>query len=226
MPLSFRMRMLIGFLLANAALVTVAGINVFNRPELPPLIQGVLLPEARQIEAFSLIDHNNRRFTNQQLKGRWHLVSYGFTTCPDICPTTLSQLALVAKNLEDEGRLDLHVLFYSVDHRRDTVKQLQAYIPYFHPKFIGLTHIDDSANPHLPFEKSLGLVSQLVPLSDPGADILENEYQVNHGMNLYLINAEGELQAILEPDNKQPGVYSFDPQKIITDYRAIRGYIG
>lgn len=217
--------MLIGFLLANAALATVAGIALFNRPESPPIIQGVLLPEARDIEGFSLIDHNNKTFTNQQLKGKWHLVSYGFTTCPDICPTTLTQLAVVAQQLEYEENLDLRVLFYSVDHRRDTVAQLQTYIPYFHPEFIGLTHVDDSENPHLPFEKSLGLVSQLVPVSEPSTEFPENEYQVNHGITLYLINPQGQLQAILEPDNKLPGIYSFDPQKVVDDYRAIRDFL-
>lgn len=218
--------MILGFLLANVSIVTVAAIVLFNRPDSPPLIQGVLLPQARNLDAFSLIDHNNRAFTNEQLKGNWHLVSYGFTTCPDICPTTLSQLALVAEQLEHQGDLDLRVLFYSVDHRRDTVSQLQTYIPYFHGEFLGLTHVDDSANPHLPFEKSLGIVSQLVPVLDSGADFSENDYQVNHGITLYLINPEGQLQAIFEPGNKLPGIYSFDPQRILKDYRAIRGFLG
>ena len=92
MSASIRTRFLLGFLLANAAIAVVAGLLIYNRPDSPPLIQGVLLPDARELRSFSLYDHHNQTFSNADLQGRWHLVSYGFTTCPDICPTTLSEL--------------------------------------------------------------------------------------------------------------------------------------
>ena len=57
----------------------------------------------------------------------------------------------------------LDILFYSVDHRRDTVQQMASYVPFFDPDFVGLTHVDDPDNPHLPFEQSLGIMSKLVP---------------------------------------------------------------
>tara|TARA_B110000444_G_C18781487_1_gene567650 strand:- start:322 stop:969 length:648 start_codon:yes stop_codon:yes gene_type:complete len=214
--------MLTGFLLVAAALVIVIGVTSLKRPNAPPLIQGILLPEALNIEPFSLIDHHNRPFTNQDLKGIWHLVSYGFTTCPDICPTTLSELAIVVNQLETR---DLRILFYTVDHRRDTVSQLESYIPYFHPDFIGLTHLDDSDNPHLPFEKSLGLISQLVPVFESEGEAAYNQYQVNHGVTLYLINPKGQLQAILEPDNNMPGMYTFEGKTLLRDYLAIRSFL-
>ena len=224
--MSARSRMLVGFLLANIAIVTVAAIVFLNRPATPPLIQGVLLPQSRALQDFSLLDHNNEIFTNENLKGRWHLVSYGFTTCPDICPTTLSQLSIVATTLEKKNGGDIGYLFYTVDHRRDTVSQMASYVPFFHPEFIGLTHVDNSENPHLAFEKSLGIAAQLIPENEPDSNPDANNYSVNHGVALFLINPAGELQAILKPDTKNPGMHSFDPKIILRDYLAIRDYLG
>jgi len=172
------------------------------------------------------VDYNNRVFTNDDLQGRWHLVSYGFTTCPDICPTILSQLAIVLRQLEKQGRSDLRVLFYSVDHRRDTVTQMASYVPFFHPDFIGLTHLDDSDNPHLAFEQGLGMVARLVPATGPEVDPADNEYEVMHGVTLFLINPQGQLQAIFEPDKNRSGIPSFNPDTLLRDYLAIRDYLG
>ena len=218
--------MLAGFTLANLAILLTAFLLYDNRASTPPLIQGVLLPEARDIAQFRLIDHHNRPFTNANLLGRWHIVSYGFTTCPDICPTTLSRLANVSRELGEQGHTDLGVLFYTVDHRRDTVAQMASYVPYFNPDYIGLTHLDDAANPHLPFEKSLGIVSQLIPNLEEGAEPNPNDYQVSHGVTLFLINPEGKLQAIFEPGESSPKVPDFEPEQVLSDYLAIRDYLG
>ncbi len=218
--------MLAGFAAANAIIVAVVVGALSLREPTPPLIQGVLLPEARELEEFRLLDHHNRKFTNADLRGDWHIVSYGFTTCPDVCPTTLAQLVAVTRELADTDYPELKVLFYSVDHRRDTVQQMATYVPFFHPDFVGLTHLDDPENPHLPFEKSLGIVAQLVPNTGPDATGDPFDYQVNHGVTLFLINPEGELQAVFEPDRERGGVHSFDPRKVLRDYLAVRDYLG
>lgn len=224
--MSPRTRLVVGFLLANLAIALIATVVLLHRPGSPPQIQGVLLPQARALPEFRLLDHHNRAFTNADLQGHWHLLAYGFTSCPDICPTTLSKLASVARQLDAQGHTDLRVAFYSVDHRRDTAAQLAAYLPFFHPDFIGLTHLDDSDNPHLPFEQGLGIVAQLVPATGPDINPADNEYDVLHGVTLYLINPRGELQAILEPRNNQRGPQDFDPQTVLRDYLAIRHYLG
>ena len=214
--------MLAGFLLANLAIAVVAAVVLLNRPSPPPKIQGKFLTEARALPAFELLDHHNRPFTNANLNGRWHLVSYGFTTCPDVCPTTLAELAVVARDLKAQGHDDLDVLFYSVDHRRDTVAQMAAYVPYFDPDFLGLTHTDDNDR-YLPFEQGLGIVAQLVPNKEPGST--PDEYQVVHGVKLFLINPHGELQATLEPDDRFTGAHTFTPAIVERDYLAIRNYL-
>lgn len=218
--------MLAGFTLANLTILLTAFLLYTNRSASPPLIQGVLLPEGRDIAQFSLLSHHNEPFTNEDLLGRWHLVSYGFTTCPDICPTTLSRLVNVSHALEEQGHSDLNVLFYSVDHRRDTVAQMASYVPYFHPDYIGLTHIDEADNHHLPFEQSLGIVAQLIPNLSPEAAADPNDYQVSHGVTLFLINPDGKLQAIFEPGEAAPNVPDFEPEQVLQDYLAIRDYLG
>lgn len=223
--MSPRARMLAGFLLANFTIVTVAAIVLLSRPASPPQIQGVLLPQARALPDFQLVDHHNGMFTNKDLKGRWHLVSYGFTTCPDICPTTLMQLAAVNQELKNRGHSELQVLFYTVDPARDTVTQMSTYVPFFDPGFIGLTHEDDN-DLHLPFEQGLGIVARLIPLEEPDTDPEHNEYQVVHGIKLFLINPDGELQAIFNPDVSFSGIHTFDPDTITRDYLAIRSYLG
>ena len=220
------MKMLTGFLIANAVLAVVITVIFLNRPNTPPQIQGVLLPQARQLPEFQLLDHNNQDVSQESLKGQWHLISYGFTTCPDICPTTLSQLAIVNQHLKGLGRTDLRVLFYTVDHRRDTVMQMASYVPFFDADFVGLTHIDNSDNLHLPFEQGLGIVAQLVPATGPDADPAANEYQVNHGVTLFLINPRGQLQAIFRPEINRSGDHTFSPDTVIRDYLAIRNYLG
>jgi protein SCO1 len=223
--MSPRARLLAGFLLANITIAVFAAAVLLSRPEAPPLIQGVLLPAALPLPAFELVDHRNQRFTNEDLKGYWSLLSYGFTTCPDICPTTLSQLASVTRDLQAQGYSDLRVLFYTVDHRRDTVAQMAAYVPFFHPDFIGLTHLGDNDNQHLPFEQGLGIVAQLLPLEGPDINPDDNEYQVVHGVKLLLINPQGELQATLEPDPSFSGTHTFNPKTIERDYLTIRQYL-
>ena len=220
------MKMLTGFLIANVVLAVVITVIFLNRPNTPPQIQGVLLPQARQLPEFQLLDHNNQDVSQESLKGQWHLISYGFTTCPDICPTTLSQLAIVNQHLKGLGHTDLRVLFYTVDHRRDTVMQMASYVPFFDADFVGLTHIDNSDNLHLPFEQGLGIVAQLVPSTGTDVDPAANEYQVNHGVTLFLINPRGQLQAIFRPEINRSGDHTFSPDTVIRDYLAIRNYLG
>lgn len=221
-----RIKLVLAFALANLALVIIAVTVWFNKPVTPPLIQGVLLPESRNLQEFGLIDHNNQQFTNGDLLGQWHLVSYGFTTCPDVCPTTLSTLAQVSRRLESEGREPLNMLFYSVDHRRDTVTQLASYMPFFHDTFLGLTHFDDSENPHLPFEQSLGIFAMLTPVDDEVEGQFTDAYEVSHGVTLFLLNPQGQLQAIFEPGEDEHGAKVFDAETIHRDYLLIRDYFG
>lgn len=227
MSLSARTRLLLAFVLANAVLLSVGALLLLNRPPSLPQIEGVFLPNARELPAFELLDNNGDLVTNSDMKGSWHLVSYGFTSCPDICPTILSDLVAVADKLPAED--SLRFVFYSVDHRRDTPGQLSRYLAFFNPAFIGLTHTDGNDDRHVPFERGLGMVSELVVNEDSADAGYGREYQVNHGITLFLLNPQAELQAVFKPSLSgagnamtQPG---FDPDVIVEDYLEIRRYL-
>ena len=224
--LPFRNKMFRGFLLANLGVAAIAVILILVRPSEPPIIKGVLLPEARSIDAFTLIDHNDQSFTQENLKGQWHLISYGFTTCPDICPTTLVQINTMLREIKEDRYADLQILFYSVDHRRDTPSKMANYVPFFNRDFLGLTHLDDPENPHLPFEKSLGITAQLTPRISESEIMDPNNYEVSHGVTLFLVNPNGKLQAIFKPDINEMGYAEFNPTRLRNDYLKIRKYLG
>ena len=201
-------------------------------PAKPPLINGILISEAVILDKFSILDHNNVSFTNKQLEGKWHLLSYGYTNCPDVCPTVLSVLSAVSATLNQQQRYsDLGFLFYSIDHQRDTVTHLAQYLPYFNKDFIGLTYIDSMVDTALPFETSLGMISIIKSVqSEQTNNSTEykqfKSYTVSHGFMLYLINPQGHLQAVFKPSETKDGSLYFTEQQIIDDYLAIRNYLG
>ena len=122
-----------------------------------PLINGVIIPNSNPLNDFTVLDHRNQKFTNQELLGKWHLLSYGYTNCPDVCPMTLTVLAQLAQHLKTENKFsDINILFYSIDHQRDTVERLKEYLPFFDGNFLGLTYRDNMRNSAQNFEKSLG----------------------------------------------------------------------
>jgi protein SCO1/2 len=210
-------------LLAALGLSTFAVIN-FGTSATPPLIHGVVLLAPQPIAEFSLQDHRGNSFTNTRLVGQWHIVSYGYTDCPDICPTTLHELSILEKRLESEGQYtDLEVLFYTIDPLRDTIDQLAQYVPFFSERFIGLapgTQYADS----LPFERSLGIQAAITPMPPEKQDF--KGYTVSHGMMMYLINPQGELQAIFKPGTTTGDSQFFAVDQLYKDYVALRNYYG
>jgi protein SCO1 len=87
---------------------------------------------------FELTDHQGVIRSEQDFVGRWLLVFFGFANCPDVCPTTLAEVAAVMNALGDEAR-DVQPLFISIDPARDTPATLADFVPRFHPDIVGLT---------------------------------------------------------------------------------------
>ena len=140
-------KILLGVSAVLFVLGTVIAVAMLVRPTAPPVITGVLIPGAKPLRDFLLIDHNERVFTREDLLGQWHIVSYGYTSCPDICPMTLTILAQVARSIEkDQVFTDVQFLFYTIDPERDTTERLAEYVSWFHEDFVGLTR-DDTAEP-------------------------------------------------------------------------------
>ena len=152
------------------------------------LATGTYLAAARAVPDFSLIDQRGAPFGPRNLDGRWSLMFFGYTNCPDFCPTTLATLAVMEKNLRAERAIQPQVVFISVDAQRDTPQQLAKYVPYFDPTFIGVTASDQPTIEAL--ARKLGVAVALVP--SPGGG-----YTVDHSGAIFVVDPAGKIAAIL-----------------------------
>ena len=153
------------------------------------LLTGTMLEPRRALGDFSLLDHHGAAFTPQSLKGRWSLLFFGYTNCPDLCPTTLTALAAMDKSLRsDASSVRPQVVFVSVDARRDTPAVLARYVPYFNPGFLGVTAADQPTVEK--FARHLG-VSVIIGEEHDGT------YSVDHSGAIFAVAPDGQLAAIL-----------------------------
>lgn len=146
---------------------------------------------------FTLTDHNGQRRTLADFKGKVVTLFFGFTHCPDVCPTTLGEMALVMKELgKDADRLQ--VLFVTVDPERDTAEVLKRYVPAFHPSFLGLT---GSAEDIARTAKEFKIFYQKQPLPNGG-------YSMDHSAGTYILDGEGRLRLFAQYGIGAPAMLS------------------
>ena len=197
------------FVLLFIAFVVAAFVYRVQQPRLMSVgemkINGAyMLDTPRNIGDIQLIDQNGDAFTKERLEGVWTLVFFGFTHCPDVCPTTMAFLNEFVHALEGTEAEDTRVVMVSVDPARDTVEVLSEYVPYFNPDFTGVTgefldvHRFATAL-NTPFRKSPG----------QGED-----YQVDHSANVVLINPRGDYHGFF----RSP----LDLAKMKVTYRSAR----
>lgn len=153
-----------------------------------PQIHGSVVNPPRQIVVPDLIKHDGEVFSNEDLSGRWTLVFFGYTYCPDICPITMNVLAEAKNKAPAEFP---QVIFVSVDPDRDTVELLADYVEYFDSEFIGVTGDENMI-------QALTLQTSVLYMKVPGASGNENDYLVDHSSSILLINPEGQLAAFLK----------------------------
>ena len=137
---------------------------------------------------FELTNHKNEPISQNDILGRPHAIFFGFTHCPDICPTELSNMARLLKQLDTESD-NVQGLFVSVDPTRDTPERLSQYVPYFHPKLIGLT----GSAADVKTVTSAYKVHSNVQKTE-GKDL---QYLVDHSANLFIIDGNGKLAQIV-----------------------------
>jgi protein SCO1 len=173
---------------AAAAAAAVAGFSLAVRLEhpSPQLASGTWLPQPRPIADFRLLDTRSRAFTRRELAAGPTLVFFGFTHCPDVCPTTLLKLAQIK---QDAALPRVRVLFISVDPQRDTPPLLAAYLHAFDPRFEGLTG-DPQAISAL--AANFGVAVNRVEL--PGGD-----YTMDHSAVVFLVDDGARIAAIFTP---------------------------
>ncbi|MEY4207753.1 MAG: hypothetical protein RLZZ20_905 [Pseudomonadota bacterium] len=145
-------------------------------------------------KGFALTDQNGQRRTLEEFRGKLVFVFFGFTHCPDVCPTTLAEMAGIMKALGPESER-LQVVFITLDPERDTPELLASFVPAFHPSFLGLTGdqatIDKVA-------KDFKVFAQKVPGKDG------KSYTIDHTAGSYVFDAQGRIRLFVrhgQPDD-------------------------
>ena len=138
---------------------------------------------------FALTDQTGKARTNADFRGKLMLIYFGFTTCPDVCPTDLQAIGLVLDKLGRDGD-QVQPIFITVDPERDTAAHLADYVPMFHPRLIGLTGNLDAIRKVADAYK---VYFARVPLKD-GAD-----YTVDHTAYIYLMDRDGNYLGFFPP---------------------------
>lgn len=141
----------------------------------------VLLPEPRELPPVSLVSTEEQPLQMHQLPARWHLVFFGYTYCPDICPTTLAELRMLYRALPEPIRKQWQVLMVSVDPQRDSPQHLRDYLNFFEQSFKGVTG-------ELAAIQSL---SQALAIPFIPGDSSRPDYTVDHSGNLAIIGPDG-----------------------------------
>jgi cytochrome oxidase Cu insertion factor (SCO1/SenC/PrrC family) len=181
-----------------AALTLLLGVGIIAAPSLaqsPPersaaeLMDAVMWNREPIGGAFALTDQNGARRTDADFRGKLMLVYFGFTYCPDICPTDLQQMGLALDRLGPAGEM-VQPLFVTLDPERDTAEHLKDYMPLFHPRFLGLTGdaaaIEAAARAYRVYYKK-------VERDD------KTDYTVDHSAFIYLMGRDGEYLGFFPP---------------------------
>jgi len=154
---------------------------------------------------FALTDHTGKPRTLADYRGKAVVIFFGYTQCPDVCPTTLSALAEAMKKLgADADRVQ--VLFVTVDPERDTPELLTAYVPAFDPRFAGL-YGDAAATERV--AKEFKVIYQKQPGATPST------YTVDHSTGTYIFDPQGRLRLYVGNKNQSPDVFAHDLREIL-----------
>ena len=181
---SVKMGLLVSGLVVLAAVIGVL-VAMHQQQEAEPAIPGLLWPEPKTLAPFTTVDHENNPFTLADLRGKWSLLFFGFTHCPDICPVTLAVMDKAHSQLDQAG--DVQFALVTVDPDRDTSERLEQYLSSFNPEFIGLS---GSAEQIAGLTGQIGLPYFLDKTQD------EENYLVDHGASLFMIDPLGRLVGI------------------------------
>ncbi|MEA3276366.1 MAG: SCO family protein [Pseudomonadota bacterium] len=177
-----------------------------RHPSAIALKAGTLLPQPKPLQPFALTDQDGSPFSLDDLRGRWTFVSFGYTSCPDVCPTIMATFnALDGLLRADTAEPPADFLFVSVDPERDPPERLSQYVRYFNPSFLGATGEHDALRA---LTSQLGILYARVDNQDSAMG-----YLVDHSASILLIDPQSRLAAIFSTPH--------DPKAMAEDFAAI-----
>lgn len=165
----------------------------------PADVKASLWPEPVALPPFELLDQRSAPFTPERLRGRWHLVFFGFLQCPDVCPTTLSAL----RGLREQWRASNadspapEVILVSLDYQHDRPEAMLSYLAYFDPEFIGLVGSQDATQP---------LLQALHVMREESVDE-QGVRRIDHTGSVFVIDPHGRAVGALSPPHHPESLY-------------------
>ena len=168
--------------------------------------RGVDMTPPNPAAPLNLVDQNNKPFSLADHKGKVVLVYFGYTYCPDYCPTTLTEIQKVKDQLGDKAD-KVDAVMVTVDPERDTPERLKEYLAFFDPSFIGLSGTEDQLTP---IKRAYGIASMREDAT-PGSAY----YSVGHSTQLFAIDPEGNLRLMW--------AYGTAPEDITSDIKHLLG---
>ncbi|MDH3640112.1 MAG: SCO family protein [Gammaproteobacteria bacterium] len=162
-------------------------------------VAATVLNPPQPIADFTLVDHHGRPFNKASLVGQWTFLFFGYTHCPDVCPSTLRVLEQVDRALAEhaDGGPGWQVVFVSVDPSRDTPASLAQYVSYFNPRFLGLT---GEMRAIQTLTDQLGILHMRVEQEDG------NGYLIDHSASVLLVGPDAVLRAIFSAPHTQESI--------------------
>lgn len=156
----------------------------------PDLKAAVMYPTGLNIPDFQLQRADGKSLTANDLRGQWTIAFFGFTHCPDVCPTTLASFKQVWARLAEQGKSDkVQFLFISVDPERDTPDQLARYVAFFNKDFVAATGTDEELTR---LTRALGILYLRVPDQSGG-------YSIDHSASAMIIDPQGRRAGMFRP---------------------------
>ena len=181
-------------LIAVIALVIGATVSKVLRPtplEKTQLAEaGIFLFDApRTIPAIQLTSSQGERWSNADLQGHWNLLFFGYTFCPDVCPTTMAELRQLTQGLPEAERQNLQITMISVDPNRDTPEKLKEYLGFFDPHFAGATGESDE----------LAKLAKALSIAYIEPDTSQENYLVDHSGQVVMVDDKGRYVGFIRP---------------------------
>jgi protein SCO1 len=179
------------------------------RVTLPQTERATVLPAPRALPALDLVGQDGHPLGADFFKGRWTIVFFGFTSCPDLCPTTLASLAQATHQLADLPQAERpRVLLVTVDPERDDPARLSAYVRFYDPAFLGATGT--------PAAVAATAAAFAVPYAK--VRLPEGGYTMDHGSGIFIVGPSGAIVAYSSAPH--------DASTIARDYRKVLSFEG